>query len=69
MIAQDISVIGMNLKQVYSEWYDTLSDQEIGNVYILRELTDIREGKPICDFFIIGNVDFIISDLFVNYYS
>ncbi len=29
-------MIVMNMKQVYSEWYDALCDEEIDNVCILR---------------------------------
>ncbi len=31
-------MIGMNMKQVYSEWYDTVSDEDIDNLCILREM-------------------------------
>ncbi len=34
--AQDISMISMNVKQVYSEKYDTVSDNEIDSVCILK---------------------------------
>ncbi len=30
---QDISVIAIYVKQVYCEWYDTVSDEEIDNMY------------------------------------
>ncbi len=33
-VAQDISMISMKVKQVYGEWYDTVSDNEIDSVYI-----------------------------------
>ncbi len=33
---QDISMISMNVKQVYGEWYDTVSDNAIDSVCILR---------------------------------
>ncbi len=33
-LAKDTSIIGMNVKQVYSEWYDTVSDEKIYNVCI-----------------------------------
>ncbi len=60
--AQDISIISMNVKQLYSEWYDTVSDQEIDNVSILREIIEVREGRATCDiFFNISEVDFIIE--------
>ncbi len=32
--AQDTSMINMNVKQVYGEWYDTVSDNEIDSVCI-----------------------------------
>ncbi len=37
-VVQDISMISMNVKQVYGEWYDTVSDNEIESVCILREM-------------------------------
>ncbi len=61
--AQYISKISMNVKQVYSEWYDTVSDIEIDNVHILREMIKVKEGRAICYIFNIGDVDFIINDL------
>ncbi len=64
--AQDISMIGMNVQQVYSEWYDTVSDNEIDNVCILREMIQVRKVRTICDIFNIGNVNFIINDFCVN---
>ncbi len=42
--AQDISIISMNVKHVYGEWYDTVSDNETGSVCILREMIEGREG-------------------------
>ncbi len=35
--AQDISIISMNVKQVYGEWYDTVNDNEIDSVCILSK--------------------------------
>ncbi len=61
--SQDISMISMNLKQVYSEWYDTVSDNEIDSACILREMIDVREGMAKCDIFNIDDVKFIINDL------
>ncbi len=55
-------VIHLNVKQVYSEWYDTVSDEEIGNECILREMIDVMEKWAKCDIFTIGHVDFIIND-------
>ncbi len=53
-------------KQVYSEWYDTVSEEEIDNVYILREMIEVREGWAISDIFNIGDADVIISDLYAD---
>ncbi len=55
----------MNVKQVYSEWYNTVNDKEIVNVCIAREMIEVREGWTICDIFNIGDVDSIINDLCV----
>ncbi len=62
--AQDMSMISMNVKQVYGEWYDTVSDNEIDSVCILREMIEIREGRAKCDIFNIDDVEFI-NDLCV----
>ncbi len=35
-------MIDMNMKQVYSEWFDTVSDKEIDNVCILKEMIEVR---------------------------
>ncbi len=64
--AQDISMISMNVKQVYGEWYDTVSDNEIDSACILREMIEVREGRAKCDIFNIDDVEFIINDLCVN---
>ncbi len=60
-------MIGMNVTKVYIEWYDTVSDDKIDNICILREMIEVREGSVICDIFNIGDVDFVINDLYVNY--
>lgn len=31
-LSQEISMIGMNVRHMYSEWYDTVADEEIDNV-------------------------------------
>ncbi len=64
--AQDISMISMNVKQVYGEWYDKVRDNAIDSVCILREMIDVREGMAKCDIFNIDDVEFIINDLCVN---
>ncbi len=64
--AQDISKISMNVKQVYGEWYDTVSDNEIDSVCILREMIEVREERAKCDIFNINDVELIINDLCVN---
>ncbi len=51
---------------MYSEWCDRVSDEEIDNVCMLREMIEVREGRAICDICNIGDVDFIINDLCVN---
>ncbi len=30
---------------MYGEWYDTVSDNEIDSVCILREMIEVREGR------------------------
>ncbi len=51
---------------MYGEWYDTVSDNGIDRVCILREMIYVREGRAKCDIFNIDDVEFIINDLCVN---
>ncbi len=51
------------MKQVYYEWFDTVSDNEIHSVCNLREMIEVREGRAKCDIFNIDDVEFIINDL------
>ncbi len=64
--AQDINMICMNVKQVYGEWYDTVSDNEMNSVCILREMIEVGQGRAKCDIFNSDDVEFIINDLCVN---
>ncbi len=59
-------MIGMNVKQMYNEGCDTVSDEEIDNICISREIIEVREGWSICDIFNIGDADFIINDLCIT---
>ncbi len=59
-------MIGMNVKQVYSEWYETVSDNEIDSVCMLREMIEVRERRAKCSIVNIDDVEFIINDLCVN---
>ncbi len=59
-------MIGMNVEQMYREWYDIVNDSEINNVCILREMIEVKEGRAICDIFNIGHVDFIMNALCAN---
>ncbi len=51
---------------MWSEWFDTVSDNKIDSVCILREMIEVREGRAKCDIFNIQDVEFIINDLCVN---
>ncbi len=51
--ALDMNMISMNVKQVYGEWYDTVSDNEIDSLCILREMIEVREGRAKCIFLIL----------------
>ncbi len=59
-------MIGINIKQVCSEWYDTVSDNEIDSVCILRKIIEVREGRAKCYIYNINDVEFIINDLSVK---
>ncbi len=39
-LSKAISMIGMNVKQVYSEWYDTVSYEESDNICMLKEMVN-----------------------------
>ncbi len=52
---------------MWSKWrYNTVGDEEIDNMCILREMIEVRDGWAICDICNIGDVDIIINDLCVN---
>ncbi len=46
-------MISMNVKQVYGEWYITVSDNEIDSVCMLREMIEVREGRAKYDILIL----------------
>ncbi len=58
-LSNGISMSGINVKQVNG--INTVSDEEIDNVCILREMIQLKEDG-LCDIFNIGDVDFIIND-------
>ncbi len=45
---------------------NTVSDNEIDSVCILREMIEVREGMAKCDICNIDDVEFIINNLRVN---
>ncbi len=75
--AQDISMISMNVKQVYGEWYDTVvSDNDIVSVCILRKkmisVTSLIKTQIIdYEFYIINikNITFSHSLPYFNHFS
>ncbi len=48
-LSQDISMIGMTVKQEYSEQYNIVSDEETDNVCILREIIEIMAEFDKCN--------------------
>ena len=56
----------MNVKDVYSEWYETICDEEIDSVSVLKEMIDVRDGRGKCDIFHMVEVQYIINDICVN---
>ncbi len=35
--------IGMNVKEIYNEWYETLCNEEMGCISVLQKMFDIRK--------------------------
>jgi hypothetical protein len=60
------SVIGMSVNDIYNDWYETLCNEEIDSVSVLKEMIDIREGRGTCDVFNIDDALYIINDLCIN---
>ncbi len=50
--------IGMNVKQLNIEWYDTVCNEDINNVCILREMIEVSEKWAECHICNTGDVDF-----------
>ncbi len=54
----------MNVKQVYGEWYDTVSENW-QCLHFKRNHWSVK-GRAKCDIFNIDDVELIINDLCVN---
>ncbi len=37
--------IGMSIKEIFNEWYETLWNEEMDCISVLKEMIDIREGR------------------------
>ncbi len=57
---------GMSVKEIYNEWYETLCNKEMDCISVLKEMTDVREGRRSCDVFNIDNVLHSINDICTN---
>ncbi len=58
--------VGMNVKEIYNEWYKTLSNEEMDCISVLKEMIDIREGKGSCNIFNVDDMLHIINDICTN---
>ncbi len=48
---------------MYNEWYETLCNEEMDCISVLKEMIDLREGRESCHVFNIDNVLHIINDM------
>ncbi len=37
--------VGMRVKEIYNEWYETLYNKEMDCISVLEEMIDVREGR------------------------
>ncbi len=58
--------VGMSVKEIYNEWYETLCNEEMDCISVLKEMIDVREGRGSCHIFNIDNVLLIINDICTN---
>ncbi len=55
------SYVGISVKEIYNEWYDTLCNEEMDCISVLKEMTDVREGRGSSHVFNIDDVLHIIN--------
>ncbi len=53
----------INMKEIYNKWYETLCNEEMDCISVLKEMFDIREGRGSCDVFNIDDVLHIINHI------
>ncbi len=56
----------MSVKEIYNEWYETLCNEEMDCISLIKEMIDVRECRTSCHVFNIDNVLHIISDICTN---
>jgi hypothetical protein len=54
------------LNYIYNDWYETMCNEEIDCVSVLKEMIDIREGRGTCHAFNIDDGLYIINDFCIN---
>ncbi len=65
-LSQDLSMIGMNVKQMYNKWNDTVSDEEIDITFCFKRNVWSKEEMGHMWYFNIGDADIIINEFSVN---
>ncbi len=56
--------VGISVKTICNEWYETLCNEEMDCIYILEKMIDIREGRGYCCVFNMDDLLHIINDIF-----
>ncbi len=57
-------MVDMNVMNIYKEErHDSVSVNEIGCTYVLKEMIAVRDGSVECEIFNIDDVEFIINYL------
>ncbi len=58
--------VGMSVKEIYNDWYETLCNEEINCISLVNKMIDIREGRGSCDVFNIDGVLHSINHIYTN---
>ncbi len=58
--------VGMSVKDIYNESYETLCNDDMDCISVLKEMIDVREGRGSCHVFNIDSVLHIINDIYTN---
>ncbi len=57
---------GLNVNVIHLKWYNNITNEENGNVGVLKDMIDIRDGFKHCDALDIDHVKQIIDEMCVQ---